>query len=198
MAKEQKTKPEPEPVVVVQEETPPPPRSYRIHILLGLVVIALAQTTFLFFLLPSQTQIAQQLLDLKGEVLNNDDIYQVPTEVAPIPDLQKEPLVEKILGDKFKVQSIRQGTEQITDVFTVTIVVQILKKDEIAYDKLYAERQNAIRDAVTIVLRASSLDNRNQPFMVAIRRDVQKAVNEVLGISYVRGVLCLDPIVEMI
>ncbi|MDR1141481.1 MAG: hypothetical protein LBL62_07300 [Planctomycetaceae bacterium] len=195
MAKEQKTKPEPEPVAVA-EETPKPPRSYRVHILLGLVIIALAQTMFLFFMLPSQKQMQDQLTKLKDHVLD-EDIYKVPTDVVPS-DLQKEPLVEKPLGDKFKVQSVRQGTEQITDVFTATIVLQVLKKDEVAYDKLYAERQNAIRDAVAVVLRSSSLEDRNQPALPVIRRNVQKAVNEVLGISYIRGVLFPESSVEMI
>ncbi|MDR0608905.1 MAG: hypothetical protein LBG58_02250 [Planctomycetaceae bacterium] len=194
MAKE-KPKPEPEPIAVA-EETPPPPKSYRIHVLLGLVIVALAQTTFLYFLLPSQDRIKKELLKIR-EVLNNDDIY-IPTEPVATTDLQKAPIVEKPLGEKFKVQSIRQGSEQITDVFTVTIIVQIQKKDETAYDKIYAERQNAIRDAVTIVLRASSLDDRNQVSLEAIRRKVKKAINEVLGISYVQGVLCTDPIIEMI
>jgi flagellar basal body-associated protein FliL len=197
MAKELKSKPEPEPVVVPEETPPQPPRSYRIHILLGLVIIALAQTMFLFFMLPSQKQIAAELLKVKDDVLG-DDRYKIPTDVVPMTDLQKEPLAEKPLGDKFKVQSIRQGPEQVTDVFTVTIVVQILKKDETAYDKIYAERQNTIRDAVTTVLRASSLEDRNQTSLITIKRNVKKAVNEVLGITYVQGVLCTDSSVEMI
>ncbi|MDR1268371.1 MAG: hypothetical protein LBK82_02490 [Planctomycetaceae bacterium] len=196
MAKDQKTKPEPEPVAVA-EEIPKPPRSYRVHILLGLVVIALAQTMFLFFMLPSQERIQQKLVELKTQVLNNEDIYKGITDVVPS-DLQKEPLVEKPLGDKFKVQSVRQGPEQVTDVFTATIVLQVLKKDEVAYDKLYAERQNAIRDAVAVVLRSSTLEDRNQPALPVIRRNVQKAVNEVLGISYIRGVLFPESSVEMI
>jgi flagellar basal body-associated protein FliL len=196
MAKEQKTKPEPEPVAVT-EEMPQPPRSYRIHILLGMVIIALAETTFLFFLLPSQKKLRDELIDIQDIVIDNDT-YQVPIEVVPPTDLGKKPLVEKPLGDKFKVQSIRSGPEQITDVFSVIITVQILKKDETAYDKLYAERQNAIRDAVTVVLRASTLEDRNQVALLTIKRNVKKAINEVLGISYVQGILCTEPSVEMI
>jgi flagellar basal body-associated protein FliL len=196
MAKE-KPKPEPEPITVA-EETPSPPRSYRLHVLLGLVIVALAQTTFLYFLLPSQDKLKKQLTNIQEKVLFPPDVYTIPAEGVPIADLQKAPTVEKPLGDKFKVQSIRQGTEQITDVFTVTIIVQILKKDETAYDKLYTERQNAIRDAVTVVLRGSSLEDRNQVSLTTIRRSVKKAINEVLGISYVQGVLCTDPIIEMI
>lgn len=195
MAKEQKTKPEPEPIVVA-EETPQPPKSYRLHVLLGLVIIALAQTTFLFFMLPSREKIAKELTDIQEKVINTDTY--LPTEVAVASDLRKEPLVEKQIGEKFKVQSIREGPEQITDVFSVTIWVQVLKKDEAAYDKLYAERQNAIRDAITIVLRASSLEDRNQVSLIAIRRNVKKAINEKLGISYIQDVLCIDPMVEMI
>ncbi|MDR2754344.1 MAG: hypothetical protein LBC20_01435 [Planctomycetaceae bacterium] len=196
MAKEQKAKPEPEPITIA-EETPPPPKSYRIHILLGLVIIALAETTFLFFMLPSQERIKRDLTDIRTTVVN-PDIFKPPTEITPPTDLQKEPLVEKPLGDKFKVQSTRQGPEQITDVFSGTIIVQILKKDETAFDKLYAERQYAIRDAVTVVLRASTLEDRNQVSLITIKRNVKKAINEVLGISYVQGVLCPDPSVEMI
>jgi flagellar basal body-associated protein FliL len=195
MAKE-KAKPEPEPITVA-EETPLQPKSYRVHVLLGLVIVALAQTTFLFFLLPSQEKFKKDLVKIRDAV-KDEDIYGFQKDVVPMTDLQKAPIVEKPLGEKFKVQSIRQGSEQITDVFTVTIVVQILKKDETAYDKLYAERQNAIRDAVTVVLRSSSLEDRNQTPLTTIRRSVKKAVNEVLGISYVQGVLCTDPIIEMI
>ncbi|MDR2705115.1 MAG: hypothetical protein LBC02_04980 [Planctomycetaceae bacterium] len=194
MAKE-KAKPEPEPITVA-EETPPPPKSYRIHVLLGLVIVALAQTTFLFFLLPSQEKLKKELLKIR-DVVKDEDIY-IQTDVVPMTDLQKAPIMEKPVGEKFKVQSIRQGSEQITDVFTVTIVVQILKKDEVAYDKIYAERQHAVRDAVTVVLRSSSLEDRNQTSLTTIRRSVKKAINDVLGISYVQGVLCTDPIIEMI
>jgi hypothetical protein len=118
-------------------------------------------------------------------------------EVVPMTDLQKEPMVEKFLGENFKVQSVRQGAEQITDVFTVTIVVQILKKDETDYDKLYAKRQDAIREAVTVVLRSSSLEDRNQTSLTTIRRNVKKAINEILEVPYVQGVLCVDPIIEL-
>jgi flagellar basal body-associated protein FliL len=196
MAKE-KAKPEPEPITVA-EETPPPPRSYRIHILLGLVIVALAQTTFLYFLLPSQAKLKKDLTDIEQKVLFPPDMYVIPAEGAPTADLQKALKVEKPLGEKFKVQSIRQGAEQMTDQLTVTIIVEVLKKDEAAYDKLYAERQYAIRDAVTVVLRNSSLEERNQTSLITIRRSVKKAINDVLGISYVQSVLCIDPIIEII
>ncbi|MDR2116968.1 MAG: hypothetical protein LBP87_11380 [Planctomycetaceae bacterium] len=196
MAKDLKTKPEPEPITVA-EETPQPPKSYRVHLLLGLVIIALAQTTFLFFLLPSPEKLKRQLTDIQMTALNPGDIYQTQIEVVPS-DIKRELLLEKPLGDKFKVQSIRPGPEQITDVFTVTIIVQILKKDEAAYEKLYGERQNAIRDAVTVVLRATSLEDRNQVSLATIRQNVKKAINDVLGISYVQGVLCTEPNVEII
>jgi hypothetical protein len=200
VAKEPKPKPdpkakqEPEPVPVVEEVAQP--RSYRLHILLGLVIIALAQTTVLFFLIPSREQIKRELYDM-NKVLLPPDTYTVSTEVNPVPDLNREQLLEKPLGDKFKVQSIRQGPEQITDVFTITLVVQILKKDEAAYDKIFAERQNAIRDVVTVVLRGSSLDERNQISLATIRGKVKKAINDELGISYVKGVLCPESSVEM-
>jgi hypothetical protein len=192
MAKEQKP---PEPVVV-EETLSPKPKSYRMHILLGLVGVVLAETLILFFLLPSPEKLKREITDIKGTVIDKES-YVVSTEIAPDPDLRRIPLVEKPLGDKFKVQSVRPGPEQIVDVFTVTIRVQVAKKEETAFDRIYAEREFAIRDAVIVVLRSSTLDDRNQMSSTNIRRSVQKAVNEVLGIAYIKGVLCIDPIVEM-
>ncbi|MDR3198853.1 MAG: hypothetical protein LBU34_13385 [Planctomycetaceae bacterium] len=192
MVKEQTTKLE---TINVGEETPQPPKSYRLHILFGLVIFVLAETILLFFLFPSPEQIARKIADLQLPKVDPD--IPLP-DILPDSDELKKPMAEKLLGDKFKVQSIRQGAEQITDVFTVTIVVQVLKKDETAYDKLYVEHQYAIRDAVEVVLRASSFEDRNQDRLTAIRRNVKKAINDVLGISYVQGVLCIDSLVEMI
>jgi hypothetical protein len=49
-----------------------------------------------------------------------------------------------------------------------------------------------------VVLRATSLEDRNQVSLATIRQNVKKAINDVLGISYVQGVLCTEPNVEMI
>jgi hypothetical protein len=179
----------------VVETPPPPPKSYRMHIMLGLVVLALAETILIYMLIPSTERIKKDILDMQQVATNVDDRYKVTTDIKPDADLKTEPLVEKSLGDKFKVQSTRTD-EQITDVFTVSIQVQILKKDETKYDKIYAERQYAVRDAVTVVLRASSVADRNQVSLTTIKREVMKAVNEVLGKTYVKGVLCIDPIAE--
>ncbi|MDR3232801.1 MAG: hypothetical protein LBT46_03910, partial [Planctomycetaceae bacterium] len=55
--------------------------------------------------------------------------------------IQKEPMVEKPIGDKaFKIKEVKTDSET-TETFTVTIHGKIRKKDERAFDKLYAERQ---------------------------------------------------------
>jgi hypothetical protein len=195
MAKEQKPIVEP---ILETDASPPPPKSYRMHILLGLAVVALTETIVIWFMIPSPERLQKTILDLNQRVTTIDDTYNnVITQEVIDKDVIQAPVVEKPIGEKIKVQSTRPD-EQLTDIFTVTIQVQVLKKDETAFDKVYAERQGAVRDAVTIVLRASTIEDRNQVSLTTIKRKIREVINEVLGTAYVKGVLCIDPIAETI
>jgi flagellar basal body-associated protein FliL len=185
--------PDIEPVETVVD-APAKPKSYRMHILIGLICIALLQTTILYLMIPKPSKVMDDIAKLRPEI--SDIGYNVDTGVVPDGEISKEPTVEKPIGEKIRVQDIRKGPDQTIDAFTVTIHVQVYKKDESAFDKLNTERQNAIRDAVTEVLRGTTLEERSEVSLQIIRRKIMKRINEVLGTPYVRGVLCTDPSVD--
>ncbi len=177
------------------EETPQP-KSYRMHILLILTGVVLAQATLLFFILPSpaDTQNALKILETR-QIVEGDLTF--PPEAPPDPNAKKEEYVEKELGEKFSVQSIRPTAEQAIDTFTVTVVVRVFKKDATAYDKLFESKKFSIRQAVEEVLRASTLEERKQVTLITIKQRIMKVINEVLGEPYVRDVICIDPKPDM-
>ncbi|MGL4594904.1 MAG: hypothetical protein ACRCUY_09275 [Thermoguttaceae bacterium] len=170
---------------------PPPtsPKSIRrVYILVGLVCLVLFQTTILALVLPSGKQTVESAQTNYGGQFPNviDDVPLLPLEKA------KEETVEKPLGEKFRIQDFRGGSTDELEGLSVTVHVSIFKKDETAFDKLYEKKQMAVRDAVTQVLRSSSREDRTQVNLMTIKNKVQKAVNEVLGTPYVRGVICTD------
>ena len=197
MAKDPKLEIEPEENLETTEELKQP-RSYRMHILVILIGVVLAQATLLFFLLPSPSQVRGQLNDLNtADLIGNTD-YEVPPNVLPSGEKTKEEYVEKSLGDKFQVQNMRPGPDQTIDTFTVNVVVLVFKKDETAYDKLFEKHNFAIREAVENVLKSSTMEERNQVSLRTIKQRIMKAINDVIREPYIRGVICNDAKIDMI
>ncbi len=165
------------------------PRSYRLHILLILIAVVLAEATLLFFILPKPGETAAILSNLPTEQIIDGEI--IPVSPAPVPgEHPKETYAEKPLGDKFTVQNTRPGPEQAIDSFTVTVIVNVLEKDATKYDTLFEKKKFAIRQAVETVLQASTLDERNQVGYSTIKMRIMKEINNVLGVPYVRSVIC--------
>ena len=198
MAKDPKLEIEPEENLEVSDELKKP-KSYRLHLLIGLVGIVMAQAALLFFLLPGPNQVRDQLRNLdQSEIIGNTEGFTVPPAVLPEGEATRAEYVEKELGEKFRVQNIRPGTDQTIDSFTVTVIAQVLKKDETAYDKLFEKHKFAIRESVENVLRASTLEERTQVSLRTIKQRILKAINDVIGQPYVRGVICTDAQPDMI
>ncbi len=55
----------------------------------------------------------------------------------------------------------------------------------------------AIRQAVEEVLQVSTLDDRQQATLSTIKQRIMKAINEVIGEPYIRDVICIDPVIDM-
>lgn len=172
-------------------EAPAPPKSYRMHILIGLVIVALLQTIVLYLMIPTPKQIQAGIDELRPDIAGVD--YKADPNVVPEGENTKEELIEKPLGEKFRVQDVRKGPEQTIDSFAVTMHVQIFEKDDTTFTELYTKKEFAIRDAVTEVLRGTTLEERGEVLLQTIRRKVMKRINEVLGIPYIRGVICTEP-----
>ncbi|MDR0869783.1 MAG: flagellar basal body-associated FliL family protein [Planctomycetaceae bacterium] len=175
-------------------EAPAKPKSYRLHILIGLVCLALLQTIVLYLMIPTPRELRDDIDQLRPQIAGVP--IEVDPNVLPEGEMKKEELVEKPLGEKFQVQDVRKGAEQTIDSFTVTIHVQVFKKDDYKFTELYTKKEFEIRDAVTEVLRGTTVDERSEVSLQTIRRKVMKRVNEVLGIPYIRGVLCTEPKVD--
>ncbi len=195
MAKDPKLDIAPDESLGVAEESTKP-KSYRLHILVILIGVVLAEAALLFFLLPSPTDVQGQLANIPTQTLIEGEPYVVSPNVLPSEN-KKEEYVEKELGEKFRVQSIRPGTGQTIDSFTVTVIVNVFKKDETAYNTLFEKNKFAVREAVENVLFASTLEDRTQVALGTIKQKIMKAINDVLGEPYVRSVICNDPVIDM-
>ena len=137
---------------------------------------------------PNRNDSGMQLQSMETTDIISTD-YTVSTDVLPGDENPKEQYVEKQLGDRFRVQNVRPGTDQTIDSFTVTVIVLVFKKDEAAYDKLFEKHRLAIRESVENVLQASTSEERTQVSLRTIKQRILKTINDVIGQPYVRGVI---------
>ena len=188
MAKDPKLEQETDDIEEVVEETPKK-RSPRLFILLGFISLILLQATMLFLLLPSQKQVADDL-----DKLRQRDPWAVAVTDPPEDNTVKSiDLVEKPLGDKFSVQDISPRNPAETEIFSVKVTLRIDKKDEAAFDKLFLQRTETLRDTVYAVLRSSTMEERNSETLSAIKTRIRIRVNEELGANFVKDVRCTEP-----
>lgn len=170
----------------------PKKKSSRLLILLALISLVLFQVMALYFILPSPGKIAEEL-QKGGGTIEPPEAYRIPKDAIPQPDVNPADLVERPIGDPFRIQEPNPDSPGATDVFTVTVVLKIDKKEAQKFDAILAERPATIRGIVNAVLRGSTLQERKSETLGTIRNKIQIKVNEELGANYVKDVVCTDP-----
>jgi hypothetical protein len=122
------------------------------------------------------------VFDKEGEFVSCDH-----TEGFPITD---NTTVDRQLNEShFKIKTVRNGA---VETFSMGLHVKIRKADAAKFDKRYKECTNEVIDQVTIVLMASSVEERKEPTLTSLKEKVKRAVNEVLGTPWIQDVLCSD------
>ena len=175
MAKEQKQEQAPAPAPDVPE-TPGPPKSYRLQITLGFVVVVLFQVIGLYMMLPAKPKPTDP-----GDPDNPIYANSRPAEAT---------VERQINSGQFKVKA-PQGDSNVT--FSLVMHVKIRKgKEEYKFDTLYLDRQNEIIDSVNSVLTWSTAEERNEPGYTTIKEKAKRAINKVLGTSFVLDVLIAE------
>ncbi len=173
------------------EEVPKQPKSYRMHILVGLVLLVLIQTTVMYMLLPDPKTIRDQTRDAGDHLPDIGD-----TQFNPIPPAggEKVETVERKLGERFNIEQTNPAVPGGQLTFSVSLVVEIAKKDENAFDKIYPTKESRIRQEAEIILRNSTLADRKEATLGTIRRRLRDKINEVIdeNKNYVRDVLGVD------
>jgi flagellar basal body-associated protein FliL len=168
------------------------PRSPRLIILLSLVTLVLFQVLALFWILPTPQKIKAEIEDGKI-ILDPPNDFRTPVDAVPQTGIKPEDLLEKTIGDPFRVQDPNPDNPGATDVFSVAVILKIDKKDERKFDKLLLEQPATIRSIVYAVLRSSTLTERKQETLGAIRNKILTKVNEHFGSNYVKDVVCDNP-----
>ncbi len=176
------------------DDAPKPPKSYRMYILLGMVLLILIQTTMMFFLLPSPQTIATQVGGLNDPTIEqfNPEAAMEGEQVATLAKVVTNPLNED--SPVFKIQQTNPEVPGGQLTFTASVSLVIDKKDEKAFDKLFADKALIVRQEIEIILRNSKPAERRESTVGTIRRKLLVKVNEVLDPNkkYVRDVLCTD------
>jgi len=190
MAKEQR---QPEPASVLDDqETPEPPKSYRMQITLALVGMILFQMIVLFLLLPSKAQTRERggvWLVTEGSDGSFNGTPQVPPSVGP-----NEPVVERSINEgPFRIGFTEDGNN-IT--LSMVIHVVIRDRDSKRFDTRFEHCQWQIIDKVNTALRASSPADRQEVGHTTIKERLKRAINEVLGTSWVLEVLISESTVQ--
>lgn len=160
--------------------------------LIGLVSLVLFQVMALYFILPSPADVADEI---KNRGINTQDPgpYIVEPGVIPSPDVSKIEMVERPLGDPFRVQEPDPETPGQTNVFTVTVILKVDKKEATKFDLLLTERTHTLRGIVYAVLRSSTKQERTSETLGKIRSKIRVKINEELGSNFVKDVVCDNP-----
>ncbi|MCL2744520.1 MAG: hypothetical protein FWE67_11780 [Planctomycetaceae bacterium] len=168
------------------------PQSQRLLILLSLVALVLFQILALYWILPTPDRIKKNILDGKIVTEPPDD-FRVPVDAIPNRGIKPEDMLEMPIGEPFRVQDPNPDTPGAIDIFSVTVVLKIDKKDKTKFEKLLKEQPVTIRNTVYAVLRQSTLTERKQETLGAIRNKVMTKLNEQFGTNYVKDVVCDNP-----
>jgi hypothetical protein len=122
--------------------------------------------------------------------------YPIVGPIVPPNIGKQEVLVEKPInyGKAIKIQHMR-GDE--VEKLSVVMCVRVRKQEEKKFDKLYDECKHAINDRISTMLFASSLEDRMEVGMTAIKEKAKKAINEVLGIPIVQEVLVTEVVFQI-
>ena len=183
MAKEQKQE-NPPPVPEVPEVVGPP-KSYRLYIALGFVSLILFQVIVVLLIMP-----AKQESPLSGVgPRDGTDFGDVPDH-RPI--IRKEPMVERPIGtnNSFKIRT--PAGNDLNSSFNLVMHVRIRSADARAFDKGYADNMILVIDRATSVLRAATIEERDEANHTAIKARLKKAINEVLENTWVQEVLFVE------
>ena len=181
MAKEQKQEnPPPAPDA---PEAAGPPKSYRLYIALGFVSLILLQIILVFLMIPAKQPVPQVGADVVNGTSNFGNVSSEPTNPLPV-----EPTLEIPIGDKntFKIRTNRGDS---TDSFSVVMTVIIRKADERAFNRRYPLCTMQVLDRATMIINASTTEERREPEHTAIKERVRRGINEVLGMPWVQRVL---------
>ena len=147
-----------------------------IGIAIGFVCLILFQMILVFLMIPAKQPVPQVGIEVgngTGEPAN------------PLP---KEPTLEIPIGDKntFKVRTDR-GNQ--TDSFSVVMTVVIRKADERAFNRRYPLCTKEVIDRATMILNASTTEERKEADHTTIKEKVRHGINEVLGMPWVQRVI---------
>jgi len=108
----------------------------------------------------------------------------------------REPMVEMPLGERntFKMRTQRGDT---TEVFALVIHVSVRRADVRNFERRYAQATFEIIDRVTMVLNASTTEERRETGFTVIKENVKMAINEVLGTPWVQRVFFSEIVHEI-
>jgi len=182
MAKEQKQEP-PTPAPEVPEVAGPP-KSYRLYISLGFVSLILFQMIVLFLLIPPKQEVPPFGLP------QGDEYGDTP---GVSPELIKQKAMATLpIGDKNSFKNFNFPQDDGTETFSLVMHVYVEKTDESKFNTLYEAHSIEIIDEVAAVLRATSLDDRQEAGHTAIKERVKKKINDILGVPYVKRVFFIE------
>ena len=195
MAKELKPEQNPAPAPEASEILEPP-KSYRMHILLGIVALVLFQTIVLavalraWFPPPRLPNGGLNPVDNAGRGLDDVDIG--PPNIGKQEEFLEKPINE---GKPIRVTLTEEDQQVIS--FSLVLRVTIRKKDDKKFTLRYEACRYTISDRIESMLSGSSPEDRNEVGSTAIKARAKKIINEELRVSYVQEVLVSDKVIEI-
>ena len=152
---------------------------------IGLVLIVMfVEALGMYFLLPSPSVASD---DIKGELASAEDgIGEDGVDVT----------VKEIKIGEFKTTNTIAAPGSIIHV-SFTVIAMVSAENETPFDTAVNEQYNwRVKQAVSKVIRSSSLEDLNSPSQGTISRLIREEINKVLSKSYVMRVV-LEPYTMM-
>lgn len=171
----------------------------KLYILLGLVSLVLFNTIILvllvWFMLPSSTAI-NQVVEGGVQQPTGPDMSALDGGKVPITadTIATPDQVEIDLGSgmPFETSEPNPTDKDLIDKFKTSLFAKVDKKDEAAFMKIFEANKNTIKQEIRVLLKKSTMEQKNDPRLTMICNAVKMKVNAILGTPYVKSVVAPD------
>jgi flagellar basal body-associated protein FliL len=188
MAKEKKEQPTEE---QVGQNANAAPKSIfgRMHLLLMLAGVVIAETVVAYFLLPSPNKVTSEVQAAMEETIPEElpyDLYE-PDEKS---NMKREEQLEVDLGEFTLTEN--DSASNTTSRLQIHFWALVDKDKEEDFLALFEERKNRIRASILEILRARSSKELKDPKLGLITNRILVKINSILGEPYVDNIIYTD------
>jgi flagellar basal body-associated protein FliL len=187
MAKEKKEQNEEQ----IQENNQSAPKSIfgRLHLLLMLAGVVIAETVVAYFLLPSPNKVSSEVQAAMEEAIPEELPYELyePDEKS---NMKKEEQLEVDLGEFTLTEN--DSASNTTSRLQIHFWALVDKDKKEDFQQLFDERKNRIRASILEILRARSSKELKDPKLGLITNRILVKINSILGEPYVDNIIYTD------